>query len=337
MGKAVDDLETLELLGTNHWGLITTSEAQAARISRARLAGWADSGTLQRVRQGVYALPSAASGPLQGVRAAWLATAVRTGQITPTAVVSGQSAAVVHGLGEYVLFTYEFTIPARRQSKLKDLRYRVRALPDSAITRSDGLPVTTVAQTVADLADATGADHEQLAVAVRNAMETGTPGTTLARALDASADKSGYADGPAFLAALLNMARHQPDPEVGAVVDRFSNALATALTPQLQQTMARMIEQITLRSDLVAGSLDPHVISRMLDLVPQQTDMTKALGHTISPETISMISNSLNATLSPTRVNQQALSTRDKGADEQATDPAGTSEPAQVAEREADS
>lgn len=337
MGEAVNDLATLELIGAAHWGLITTAAAQAAGITRVRLSEWADLGTLQRVRRGVYALPSAADGPLQGVRAAWLATAARTGQITPTAVVSGQSAAVVHGLGEYVLFKYEFTTPVRKQSKLKDIRYRVRPLADSAITRSDGLLVTTVAQTVADLADAAGADHEQLAVAVRDAMATGTPGTTLIRALDASANKSGYTDGSAFLTALLNMARHQPDPEVGAVVDRFSDALVTALTPQLQQTMARMIEQITMRSDLVAGSLDPHAISRLLDLVAQQTDVTKALGQAITPETISMISNSVNATLMPARAKPQALPTRENGADEEATDPAGTGEPAQVTEREADS
>lgn len=337
MGEAVNDLATLELIGAAQWGLVTTAAAQAAGISRVRLSDWADQGTLQRVRRGVYALPSAADGPLQGVRAAWLATATRTGQVTPTTVVSGQSAAVVHGLGEYVLFTYEFTTPVRKQSKAQDIRYRVRTLPESAITRSDGLLVTTIAQTIADLAAARGVDHEQLAVAVRDAMSVGTAGTTLARALEPSAHTAGYADGPAFLTALLDMARHQPDPEVGAVVDRFSDALVTALTPQLQQTMARIIEQFTRRSDLVAGSLDPHAISRMLDLVNQQTDVSKALGQAVTPETISRISNSMDVTLASSRRKPHAQPTREDGADDQATDPAGSGEPSQVAEREADS
>lgn len=170
--KVIEALTLLELLGSDQWGLVTTAQATANGVTRNMLARMADDGTLQRVRHGVYALPSATHGPLQDLRAAWLATDSKTfaGQrVASDVVVSGASAASVHRLGDLVPSRHEFTSPIRRQSAQPDVRYRRRELHDADVTVIDGLPVTSVVRTVSDLAD-DQTDFDHLAEVVRDAL-----------------------------------------------------------------------------------------------------------------------------------------------------------------------
>jgi predicted transcriptional regulator of viral defense system len=53
--RALDVLETLELLGSGQWGLVTTAQANEAGVSKMQLSRLAARGTVQRVRHGVYA------------------------------------------------------------------------------------------------------------------------------------------------------------------------------------------------------------------------------------------------------------------------------------------
>ena len=155
MMRAVDALETLELLGSAQRGLVTTAQAREAHVTGVDLTRLAGSGKLLRVRHGVYALPSAGVDRLQDLRGAWLAASAN-GDV----VVSKASAAAVHGLGDLVPAAHEFTSPVRRQSTLPDVRFHRAILTDSDVTVVDGLPVTTVVRTAADFAAAfLDADH----------------------------------------------------------------------------------------------------------------------------------------------------------------------------------
>lgn len=66
-------------------------------------------------------------------------------------MVSGASAAAVHGVGDLRSGVHEFSSSTRRQSQRPDIRYRRRDLPSGAVTVVRGLPVTTLEQPLADL------------------------------------------------------------------------------------------------------------------------------------------------------------------------------------------
>lgn len=90
--------------------------------------------------------------------AAWLAldpTRTADERLTEdpiTAAVSHRSAAKVLQLGDVDADHLEFTLPRRRQTRLADQRFHVGALASDDTELVDGLPVTTAARTIDDLA-----------------------------------------------------------------------------------------------------------------------------------------------------------------------------------------
>ncbi|MEV0287245.1 MULTISPECIES: type IV toxin-antitoxin system AbiEi family antitoxin domain-containing protein [unclassified Kribbella] len=259
--RAVDVLESLELLGSSQWGLVTTAQASEVGVSKMQLSRLADRGTVQRVRHGVYALPSANTGPLQGVRAAWLATGSQPAGNQPLAVVSGESAAAVHGLGDLLPSRYEFTTAVRRQTTQPDTRYRKRDLPDADVSWVNGLPVTTVARTVKDLATV-GIDFDHLAVAVRDAVTT-TDVTydALAQALESAAERFRSPDGNALLVAALKTSGYLPDARVlELLAPQLQEMLLRTLAPHLEevvrQAFAEQLRQLAPGIDLRPAAQD---------------------------------------------------------------------------------
>lgn len=193
--RAVDALEALELLGSTQRGLVATAQAREAGLTGVDLTRLADSGKLVRARHGVYALPSAGVDRLQDLRAAWLAASVN-GEV----VVSRASAAAVHGLGDLVPAAHEFTAPVRRQSTLPDVRFHRATLSDNDVATVDGLPVTTVVRTAADLA-ASSLDADHLAGVLATAVEDQDVDVdALATALSPHAAHYGFDSGRALLA-----------------------------------------------------------------------------------------------------------------------------------------
>lgn len=213
--RAVDVLETLELLGAHQHGLVTAAQAQEAGVSKMALTRMTKSGTLERVRHGVYALPSAQGDRHGDLRAAWMAAGA-----TERIVVSGESAAALHGLGDVLPSKHEFTTPLRKQTSQPDVRYRMRDLADRDVVWVGGVPVTSVAHTVADLAEG-GTDFDHLAAVVRDAVDApGVTPSSLAEALNATAFKFHYPDGVELLAALLESTGYAPDT---TLTDRLSS------------------------------------------------------------------------------------------------------------------
>ncbi|MET9268844.1 type IV toxin-antitoxin system AbiEi family antitoxin domain-containing protein [Kribbella sp. NPDC003557] len=242
--RTLDVLESLELLGSSQWGLVTTAQAHEAGVSKMQLSRLAGRGTVQRVRHGVYALPSADAGSLQGVRAAWLSTASQPAGEQPLAVVSGESAAAVHGIGDLLPAKYEFTSAVRRQTTQPDTRYRKRDLPEGDVTWVDGLPVTTVARTVGDLATG-GIDFDHLAVAIRDAIASKEVGAAaLAQALEPAAGSLRAPSGNALLRAALKATDFRPD-----------TWLLELMAPQLQEELLRTPQF----QDLVSHAVAEHL------------------------------------------------------------------------------
>ncbi|WP_291046613.1 type IV toxin-antitoxin system AbiEi family antitoxin domain-containing protein [Herbiconiux sp.] len=228
--RAVDALEVLELLGSTQRGLVTTAQARESGLSGVDLTRLTDSGKLHRVRHGVYALPSAGADRLQDLRGAWLAASAN-GDV----VVSGASAAVVHGLGDLVPAAHEFTAPVRRQSTLPDLRFHRAELSDDDLTVVDGLPVTTVVRTAADLA-ASLLDSDHLAGVLSAAVENlDVDVEELAQALSPYARRYGFDSGRALLA----------EAAPGYVAAALSSAVRTAVThsPRFRKQALKLLAE----------------------------------------------------------------------------------------------
>lgn len=225
--RAVEALETLELLGSAQWGLVTTSQARSAGLSNVQLARLTDQGTLARVRHGVYALPSAGTDPLQDLRAAWLAASRDEEHV----VVSGASAAAVHGLGDLVPSHHEFTAAGRRQSAQTDVRFHRADLPDGDVVVVDGLPVTSVERTVQDLSGrALDADH--LATVLEDAVTRSEANPRkLASALERNARHYHSPSGAQLLASLAPASAAY----WAALAKNLADGATVQLSPELRE------------------------------------------------------------------------------------------------------
>lgn len=155
-----DDSWLLRLadLAADQGGLLTTAQARAAGVSPQQVARLARTGVLEPVVHGVHRLAGAAPDRLGGLRAVWLAlepstvAGARVSREDPSGVVSHRSAAVVHGLGDVEADVNQFTVGVRRRSRNPEVRLHTAALDRGSWTVVSGLPVTTVARTIADLA-----------------------------------------------------------------------------------------------------------------------------------------------------------------------------------------
>jgi hypothetical protein len=106
------------------------------------------SGRLRRIQRSVYAPRSIALKPIAVARAAIISSAV------PQAVASHATAARAHGLTVVGRSRVEHvTVPLeRRKKKRPDLEFHTRSLQVGDVVVLDGVPVTSVARTVTDLA-----------------------------------------------------------------------------------------------------------------------------------------------------------------------------------------
>lgn len=273
--RSTDVIATLEELGSSQWGLVTTGQAEAYGISRVALGRLRDGHIIHQVRRGIWALPSADHGPLQGLRAAWLSTSSR--QLAEERlhgesdiVVSHISAASVHALGDLIPQQHEFTSAKRRQTTQADLRFH-RAPVDGDVTIVGGLPVTSIPRTVEDLAK-TGVDLDHLATIIRDALAS--PDVRLrhlADRLGAAAARHGYEDGGALVEDSLERAGV---PAV-AVNLSGSHALAKILAQQNLPTFQTAILE-ELARQLVTPELRAAVSSAVGAALAAQTQLPLA-------------------------------------------------------------
>ncbi|WP_250442677.1 type IV toxin-antitoxin system AbiEi family antitoxin domain-containing protein [Actinotalea sp. C106] len=197
-------------LAGSQWGLLTTAQAARHGITRLHLTRLAARGVLERVDQGIYASVST-QDPRRDLRAAWLALAPhltaeeRLADPATTGVVSHTSAAELHHIGDLLADVPEVTVPARRQTR-RAIRIHKAALDNADITVADGLPVTTVERTLADLLG-DGHDLSHVADALAGALRSGSVDlATLARHLEPLTNRLGVNDGDSAVQRLLEVA-----------------------------------------------------------------------------------------------------------------------------------
>lgn len=198
----------------SQWGMVTAAQASARGVSHMNLTRLTESGDLVRLSHGVYRDAGAPGGQHEELHAAWLATEPtklayeRLDERPWSAVVSGESAARLHGIGDLRAMKSEFTTPTRKQTQRADVRYRTRVLPEQDVTVREGLPTTTRERTIADLVE----DRHDFSI-VGNALRDAARQSLLdvdrlTELLSPLAERNGHrkGDGDALLEELMRVA-----------------------------------------------------------------------------------------------------------------------------------
>ena len=252
-------LQQLAEVTESQWGMVTTAQARVQGIDHMTLKRLNDDGYLIRLIHGVYRSAGAPSAEHEELRAAWLAAEPRRLALErlhdnrPGIVVSGESAARLHGIGDLWATRSEFTSPTRRQSQRLDVRYRTRNLPREDVTVRDGLPTTTRERTIADLIE-DRQDLSTVADALRDATRQSSLDTErLTELLAPLARRNGCAagDGAALLEKLSRSAGIDEDSWVRRIAEN-GPLMAKILTSPQAQTIFEKLPNVF--SDLLGAS-----------------------------------------------------------------------------------
>ena len=186
--------EPLAKIARSQWGVVSLAQLRALGLSLGAVKHRARVGRLRRLHRGVYAIGGAAL-PREGRH---LAAVLACG---PGAVLSHVSAAVHWGLLTYDAPQPHVTAPASKAGVPGIRLHRTRSLDVRETTTHRGIPITTLARTLLDLAATAPTNHLEHAIgqAMRNelydhaAIERvldGRPGTRALRR--ATADDPGF-------------------------------------------------------------------------------------------------------------------------------------------------
>lgn len=125
-------------------GYFTASQAREAGFNWERLSNNVKSGLFIRVARGVYRLTRFPASPHEDLFVAWL----KTGR---SAVISHESALSLYELSDVLPGEIHVIVPRTSSRRRKGIRQHTNRLAPDEVTRRQGLPVTTVARTIADV------------------------------------------------------------------------------------------------------------------------------------------------------------------------------------------
>jgi hypothetical protein len=145
-------------LARRQWGVVSLAQLGALGIGARAAQRRAQAGKLRRIYRGVYAVGGAVL-PREG---RWLAAVMACG---PGAVLSHGSAAVHWNLLAYEPPRPEVTAPASRKGAPGIRLHRSHSLAAQDITQHQGIPTTTLARTVLDIAAQVPPHHLERALA----------------------------------------------------------------------------------------------------------------------------------------------------------------------------
>ncbi|MBS1869021.1 MAG: type IV toxin-antitoxin system AbiEi family antitoxin domain-containing protein [Actinobacteria bacterium] len=160
MGTQKDTDRVIAALAARQWGVVSRGQLLDAGLSRKQIADRVRAGRLLTLHPGVYAVGHARLRS----EGHWLAAVLAAG---PGAVLSHRDAAGLHGLRPANHARIDVATTGRARSSAKLQLHRTRVLDADDVTTVSGIPVTTVARTLVDLAGQVPRDH--LAKAIKEA------------------------------------------------------------------------------------------------------------------------------------------------------------------------
>lgn len=219
IGAMRDWVSVLAEATSSQEGLVSTAQLRAAGVIDAQIANLKQRGLLKSVTYGVWASPLAPPDwQWRDVRAAWIrldpvrTAGQRCSSDNPRGVVRAASAALVWDIGALDADETSFAVWGKRLRTRQPVRVVNLRQPlgrDEWCVRH-GLPVTSMAQTVADLADELiDGDHLER-IAADAVLVRGADPDSIARALHAAAGRYGYAGGVDMLREALSQRSLSP-------------------------------------------------------------------------------------------------------------------------------
>lgn len=159
------DYDHLYEIAEEQAGYFTTKQAREAGFSWERLSANVQTQRFMRIAYGVYRLNHFPGSLHEDLFVAWL----RAG---PSAVVSHQSALAVYELSDVLPSEVHLIVPRTASRRRKGIRQHTQRLNPEDVTRRNGLPITTVERTLADVINS-GIAQEQVRKAVREGLRRG--------------------------------------------------------------------------------------------------------------------------------------------------------------------
>lgn len=219
---------TLADLARRQWGVVTRAQLTELGVRDRGIANWVGSGRLQRLYRGIYAV----GHDRLRLEGRWLAAVLACG---PGAVLSHRDAAVLWDLRQSNSAYIDVTVPSRNGRKRHaGIRvHRSGRLPRDEVTVRNGIPVTTVARTLLDLADVldrqalkrviTEAEYlNRLDMAALNAVVSANPGRRGATLLEAAGGRLHRTRSELEQRFLAILERHRvEEPETGVWIKGY--------------------------------------------------------------------------------------------------------------------
>jgi predicted transcriptional regulator of viral defense system len=180
MTKRTPDHDALYHVAEQQAGYFTANQAARAGFSWERLSDYSQNGRFNRVAHGVYRLARFPSSRFEDLFVAWL----RCG---PKSAISHESALALYELSDILPGEVHVTVPRTASRRRKRIRLHTNRLSPSNVVKREGLRVTSVPRTIADVAKE-GLSEDHTARAIREALERGL---TTSQALMAEAKRRG--------------------------------------------------------------------------------------------------------------------------------------------------
>ena len=146
-------------------GYFAARQAAHAGFSWERLTDYSKKGRFQRVAHGIYRLSQFPASRFEDLFVAWL----RCG---PKSVISHESALGIYDLSDVIPGETHVTVPRTASRRRKGIRLHTNQLRVMDVVRREGLPVTLVPRTIADVAKA-GLSEDHVERAIREALKGG--------------------------------------------------------------------------------------------------------------------------------------------------------------------
>jgi hypothetical protein len=155
--KSSANISELQLLAASQWGLFSSAQAQNIGVGRPQLSRMTSDGRIENLAFGIYRFTAGETTAFVGIKAAWLSlfpkeTAFdRFKNKRPDAIVTGRTAAYINQIGDLQATPYTFIVRDRKQTTRNNIKYLQWEIDEQDIRIIEGLPVTTVERTIADL------------------------------------------------------------------------------------------------------------------------------------------------------------------------------------------
>lgn len=165
MAKTAPDHDQLYRTAEEQAGYFTTAQSEQFGFSRPLLTYHVRAGNFTRVAHSIYRLVRFPSSPFEDLFIALL----RTG---PNSVISHESALSIYALSDIIPGEIHITVPRTASRRRRGIRLHTNRLNPEDITWREGLKVTTVPRTIADVA-AAGLAKEFVDQAIQEAIQRG--------------------------------------------------------------------------------------------------------------------------------------------------------------------